>query len=105
MLGGMKMDPARAALIFSPHHCLSSGVGPQASSAERVSGTTEMLDGCVGQDSSPGMSDFGTGFSSTGMSGAPLKRLRTKTRPIFVVMAMAGVLSFQAKRVGCAATS
>src|SRR5215471_12289009 len=99
------MEPNLAALIFSAHHCLSSGVGPQASSTEMVSGTSEMPDGCVGQDSSPGISDFGTGTSSTGMSGAPVRRLRTKTRPIFVVMAMAGVLFFQVKRVGCDATS
>src|SRR5579859_4802611 len=99
------MEPVRAALILSAHHCLSSGVGPQALSEESVSGCREMLDGCVGQDSSPGMSDFGTGTSSTGMSGTPVRRLRRKTRPIFVVMAMAGVLSFHVKRVGCEATS
>src|SRR5215470_5694755 len=104
MLGGIKMEPKREDFILSAHHCLSSGVGPQASSTERVSGTTEMLDGCLGQDSSPGISDFGAGFSSTGMSGAPVRRLRTKTRPIFVEMAMAGILFFQVKSVGCAAT-
>src|SRR5579871_20278 len=99
------MEPKRAALIFSAHHCFCSGVTPQASSTEMDSGTREMLEGWVGQDSSPGMSDFGTETSSTGMSGTPVRRLSTKTRPIFVVMAMAGVLSFQVKRVGWEATS
>jgi hypothetical protein len=30
--------------------------------------------GCVGQDSSPGTSDFGTGRSSIGHSGLPVSR-------------------------------
>src|SRR2546430_15994653 len=99
------MPSEREAAILSAQDFLSSGVMPQASSGVKPSGTAEMLEGCVGQDSSPAMSVFGTDFSSTGMSGAPLVRLRTKIRPIFVVMAMAGVSFFQVKRVGCEATS
>ncbi len=37
--------------------------------------------------------------------GRPVRRLSTKTCPIFVLMTIAGVPSFQVKSVGCEATS
>ena len=105
-LGGVKISPDRAAFIFSVHHCFSCASLPQASSGDNFSGTREMAEaGCVGQDSSPGTSLLGTGRSSIGKSAAPVRRLRTNTRPIFVVMAIAGVPSFQANSAGCDATS
>src|SRR5437016_14076940 len=99
------MPSEREAAILSAQDFLSSGVMPQESSGVRPSGTAEIAEGCVGQDSSPAMSVFGTGFSSTGMSGAPLVRLRTKTRPIVVVVALAGGWCFQVMGHGCEAMS
>ena len=105
-LGGVKISPLRAALIFSVHHCFSCASFPQASSGDNFSGTREIVDaGCVGQASSPGMSLLGTARSWMGKSGAPVSRFRTNTRPIFVVIAIAGVPSFHANNVGCDATS
>src|SRR6266850_5798346 len=105
-LGGVKIPSDRDALIFSWHHCTSAGLGPQASLDSNLSGTREMVEkGCVGQLCSPLMSDCGTGRSSTGSRGAPVRRFRTKTRPIFVLIAMAGVPSFQLNSNGCEATS
>src|SRR5882757_10780248 len=105
-LGGVNMPSARSDLILSWHHFRSSGVAPQASLAETPSGTREMVEnGCVGEASSPGISDFGTGRSSTGSRGAPVSRLSTKTCPIFVLTTTAGVPSFHVNNVGCGATS
>ena len=100
------MPSERDAAIFSRHHLRSSAVAPHASLAVSRSGTTEMPEkGCVGEASSPGTSLFGTARSSTAMRGVPVSRSSTNTRPIFVVIAIAGVPSFHAKRVGCEATS
>ena len=100
------MPSERAAAIFSRHHARSFSVAPHASSARRLSGTTEMPEeGCVGHASSPGTSLGGAGRSSTGSSGAPVTRSRTNTRPILVVMAIAGVPSRQENSVGWEATS
>ena len=100
-LGGVKMPSERDAAIFSRHHARSSGVAPQASSAPSRSGISEMPEnGCVGEASSPGTSLAGTARSSMGMSGAPVSRLSTKIRPIFVAIATAGVPSFQVNSVG-----
>src|SRR5712671_1191395 len=40
--------------------------------------------GCVGQDSSPGTSDFGTGRSSIGHNGLPVSRSNTNRKPCLV---------------------
>src|SRR5258706_842663 len=105
-LGGVNMPSARNDLILSWHHFRSSVVGPQASLAETPSGTREIVEkGCVGEASSPGMSDFGTGRSWTGSRGAPVRRFRTKTCPIFVLITTAGGPSFQVNNVSSRATS
>src|SRR5258707_6677106 len=98
-LGGVKISPDPAALILSAHHCFSCASFPQASSGDNLSGTSEIVEtGCVAQYSSPAMSLLGTGRSSTGRSGAPAIRLRTKTRPIFVEVTIAGEPSSQGNR-------
>src|SRR3954453_6583594 len=56
----------------------------------RASGGGLIGKGCVGQDSSPGTWLFGTGRSSTPNTGLPVSRLRTKSKPIFVISAIAG---------------
>src|ERR1700743_700854 len=104
-LGGVKIPSDREALIRSSHHLRSSSVLPNASLGFNPSGTVEIPDGCVGHASSPGISVFGTATSSTGNSGLPFSRFNTNTRPIFVVIAIAGVLSFHVNSVGCDATS
>src|ERR1700743_3050322 len=104
-LGGVKIPSDREAAMRSAHHLRSSSVVPNASLTFSPSGTVEIPEGCVGQASSPGMSVFGTATSSTGNNGLPFNRLSTNTRAIFVVIAIAGVLSFQVKSVGCDATS
>src|SRR3984893_18697322 len=94
-LGGVNMPSARSDLILSWHHFRSSGVGPHASLAETPSGTREMVTkGCVGEACSAGISEGGTGRSSIGSKGAPVRRLTQKTWPIFVLMTTAGVPSF-----------
>src|SRR5438128_11315394 len=104
-LGGVKIPSDREAAIRSSHHFLSSGVYPNPSPAFNPSGTVEMPEGCVGQAVSPGISLFGTACSVTGNSGFPFLRSSTNTRPIFVVIAIEGVLSFHSNNVGCEATS
>ena len=100
------MPSQRDAWILSRHQRISSGVGPQASAGEICSGTSEIVEkGCVGQLCSPGISVCGTGRSSTGKRGAPVRRLSTKTCPILVLITIAGVPSFQVNSVGCEATS
>ncbi|PYR16043.1 MAG: hypothetical protein DMF98_28490, partial [Acidobacteria bacterium] len=47
--------------------------------------------GCVGHDSSPGTSLFGTGRSSTGQSGVPVTRSNTYSSPNFVACATTSV--------------
>src|SRR6202795_4375414 len=47
-LGGVKISPVRAALIWSAHHCRSLSSFPQASSGDNFSGTSEIVEaGCV----------------------------------------------------------
>ena len=105
-LGGVKMPSDREALTFSWHHWTSAGVGPQASFAAKPVGTSEIVgNGCVGELCSPGTSVWGTARSSTGKSGAPVRRFSTNTWPILVLMTTAGVPSFHVTSVGCAATS
>src|SRR5260221_311840 len=48
--------------------------------------------GCVGDDSSPSTSLFGTGRSSTPNTGLPVMRSRMNSRPIFVICATAGLV-------------
>src|ERR1700689_4566081 len=96
-LGGVKTPSQRDALILLTH---------QGSVEEIFSGTREMVEnGCVGELCSPGMSDCGTGRSWTGNKGTPVSRLSTNTCPILGLITIAGVPSFQVKRVGCEATS
>src|SRR3954466_14403254 len=47
--------------------------------------------GCVGQDSSPGTWLFRTGRSSPPHTGLPVSRSRIKSKPIFVISAIAGI--------------
>src|SRR5215469_14110336 len=60
-LGGVKIPSLREAAILSWHHLASSGLGPQVSATLNCSGTSEIVEkGCVGELSSPAISDFGT---------------------------------------------
>jgi hypothetical protein len=71
----------RDALILSAHHWRPCAVAPQASSEVSISGTSEIEgDGCVGHVSSPVTSLCGTASSSTGSSGAPVRRSSTTMR-------------------------
>ena len=63
-----------------------------------------VVNGCVGAASSPGISLFGTGRSSTGINGLPVARSSTNRFPIFVDCSTAGV-PFQSTSTGCAGTS
>ena len=47
--------------------------------------------GCVGQDTSPGMSLSGAGRSSTRNRGLPVTRLNVNTKPCFVAIATASI--------------
>ena len=80
-LGGVKIPSEREALIRSSHHFRSSSLMPNASLGFSPSGTVEIPEGCVGHASSPGMSLFGTGRSSTGNSGLPFSRFSANARP------------------------
>ena len=59
--------------VFRPHQI---GVRVEADAARAAPGLTG--NGCVGEYHSVGTSPFGTGRSSTGISGLPLSRLSTK---------------------------
>ena len=48
--------------------------------------------GCVGHDSSPGISLAGNGFSSIGNIGSPVTLSNTNTKPLLVATATAGIL-------------
>ena len=58
----------------------------------RASGGGLSGKGCVGHNSSPGVSLFGTGRSSTPKMGWPVSRLRINSKPIFVICASAGIV-------------
>ena len=64
--------------------------------------------GCVGCVFSPGIRLSGNGRSSTGKSGSPVSRCRTKTKPDFVTCATAGTslpFRFTVTRTGAAGRS
>src|SRR5580704_18871143 len=66
-------------MSFSVNDCLANGGGLVGN-------------GCVGQASSPGTSDFGTVRSSTGQRGSPVRRLKTKRNPCLVGCATASTV-------------
>ena len=72
-----------------------SGVSPQASSEPSVigwSGGGCVGKGWVGESQRPKSSLCGTARSSTGKTGSPVSRCRTKSRPIFVAWATASTV-------------
>src|SRR4029077_19431938 len=77
--GGVKIPSERNASIRLRHWRRSKNVTPNASSAETACGTIgggNSGNGCVGDASSPGTSDLGTGFSVIGKIGSPVMRLK-----------------------------
>ena len=55
--------------------------GNQAVSCARQGAAVQMI-GCVGDETSPGISLFGTGRSSSGHSGVPVGRSNTYKKPV-----------------------
>src|SRR4051794_6480074 len=84
--GGVK-NPVRALDNRSFHHAFSSSV-MNASYISltvipcRLNGGTTVGKGCVGDVTSPGTSDCGTGRSSMGQSGLPVTRSNTNRNPV-----------------------
>ena len=93
--GGVKM-PSERYLRISLRHCQrSQGVKPQASSSVTgpigTSGAGFTGKGCVFASHSPGRAPVcGTGRSSIGKSGLPVRRSKTNTKPCLVFCTTAG---------------
>src|SRR5690606_18255589 len=91
--GTYKPDFAASSLL---NHCcltLSEKYGFKVSfvTSWRVkSGSVDI--GCVGHDSSPGISLLGKGLSSTGNNGSPVTLSNTNTKPCLVAIATASTL-------------
>src|SRR5262249_9464359 len=84
--GGVK-NPVRALESRSFHQPFSSSVMNASYMSFtvipcRLKGGTTVGKGCVGDVTSPGTSDFGTGRSSTGHSGLPVTRSNTNRNPV-----------------------
>ena len=87
-LGGVNSPSLRALRIRSRHSACSSagmyGFTSFSVRACRAKGGGLVGKGCVGHDCSPGTSDFGTGRSSTGQIGWPVRRSSTNRNPCLV---------------------
>ncbi|PYV86415.1 MAG: hypothetical protein DMG05_19760 [Acidobacteria bacterium] len=84
---GLKMRPGRVEPKFSRQYWRDSGVTVVMSSRVTKilpSGGGLMGKGWVGQVASPGTLLCGTGRSSTGNKGSPVRRSSTNMNPIFV---------------------
>src|SRR5262245_3245277 len=90
--GGVNMGPSRYFDTIRSASARSSGVKLIKSSIVRPVpsyGLGLVGNGCVGEYHSPGVSPFGTGFSSIGQIGSPVSRLKTYSTACFVGCASA----------------
>src|SRR5436190_1627406 len=105
---GVNSGPISYSLTASRAACFNSGVKsikslsdtPCRSNAGGFDGI-----GCVGDDRSPGTVDCGTGFSSIGHTGAPLRRSSTYVKPCLLTCASALIglpLTLMSTRIGAA---
>ena len=91
-IGSYMRPSTTASLIISMHCARDSGVTFVISSSFmdcRANGGGFTGNGCVGQDSSPGIELLGTGRSCTSNSGLPVSRSSRKTKPVLVACATA----------------